>query len=169
MFFANSPEVGAEHLRWIIENTATGKLVWGRADGGKTAIGTDVFRILGDTTVSEMNIRSVRIGYVPPEKTALNYLSIFDAEHQLHDVDSRTETRADVLVLARRTLFVAQLAVKSEDGTIESVERECSACESVTPHLNLYTSVYDIPQTVLAGSERCQCAFCGTNAEPQPA
>lgn len=166
MFFRDSPEVKAEHLRWVIKNTAEGKLEWGMDQNRWAAVGTNVARRLGDAVVAEQNISEVRIGFEQPRYPwvwEFYYLCIRDARSSTHLVEG-TLVPPDVLRLAKRTLFVASLAVSSEDGTLSGDPSDCSSCGESTPHLNVHTAPYGIRGAVLVGSERCECAYCGTVA-----
>ena len=167
MFFTDSPEVQPEHLRWVIDHTASGELEWGMDPHGWSAVGTNVARRMGDSVVYEQNISDVRIGFEQPRYPwiwGFNYLTIFDASQGVH-LEEGARVQPEVLYLAERTLLVASLAVRTEDGTLNGETRDCTSCQESTPHLDLCSAPYGMRGALMAGSERCECLYCGASTE----
>jgi hypothetical protein len=156
--------VGIGHLDWLITATAQGELEWGHAPRGTTALGTNVGRIMGIDWSRELGMDSVRVGYCLDD--SLNYITFTEESGAKHDLDPVRQpglVSPDVLVRAERVLFVAKLAVSTESGILRAATaEECLKCEASTPHLSLYSSPYGIPGAAMEGSERCECALCGT-------
>jgi len=166
MFFRDNPTVQPEYLKWVIKHTAIGGLEWGMDPMGQAAIGTNVARRMGEAVIAEQNISDVRIGFDQPRypwEWEFYYLAITDASQTPHVVEGAM-VPSDVLYLAKRTLFVASLAVRTEDGTLNGEIRDCNSCQEPTPHLSICSAPHGIRGAIMAGSERCECALCGTTA-----